>query len=137
MLNLDVSVLFVIVIIWLLMNILDKIYFRPVGKLIHEREHKIEEDTRNLDSMTRGIEEKTGQVEKILHDTKKESVRIREDLIRQGEAVKDRLIVDARQSAKTLFEKKMKELDLELDRAEKKLGQEIEGFSKQIKDTFL
>jgi F-type H+-transporting ATPase subunit b len=137
MLNLDVSVLFVIIIIWLLMAILNKIYYKPVGKVIQERERRIEEDTQKLVSMTRGIEEKTGQVEKILHDSRKESLQIREDLIGKGEAVREQFIIDARARSKALFEKKMKELNQELVRAEKHLSQQIDRFSEQIKDAFL
>lgn len=137
MLNLDVSVLVVIVIIWLLMNILNKIYFSPVGKILTERETKIARDSQKLESMTVEIEEQTRTIEKVLSDSRRESLHLQEEIIQKGEAVRDRLIADAREKSKSLFDRRMRQLDLEISRAEKQLSGEIESFSRKVRDAFL
>lgn len=137
MLNLDASVLVVIILISLLVNILNKIYFKPVGKIIDERENKISQDSRKLESMTMEIEEKTQDIEKVLHESRKESMRLQEELIQKGEAVRDQVVIEARKKSKSLFGEKVKQLDAEINRAEKHLFNEIELFSKKVRDTFL
>ncbi|MCK4835065.1 MAG: ATP synthase F0 subunit B [Candidatus Aminicenantes bacterium] len=137
MLNLDYSIIFVIILIWLLMNILNKVYYKPVGKLIQEREQKIEKDSRKMESTTKGVEEKTRHIEKVLSDSKKESMRIREALIQKGEAVREQMIIEARERSKSLLKRKMEELEQELVKAEEQLTQEIDLFSDKIKDKFL
>jgi len=137
MLNLDVSVLVVIALIWLLMNILNKIYFSPVGKIIAERENKIARDSQKLESMTVEIEEQTQTIEKVLADSRRESINLQEELIQKGEAVRDRMIVEAREKSKSLFDQRVKQLDSEISRAEQHLSGEIESFSRKVRDTFL
>ena len=137
MLNLDISVLVIIILIWLLMNILNKIYFRPVGRIIRERETKVEKDSRKLESTTLQIEEKTGAIETILNNSRKESMKIREELILKGEAIRQEIIRDSREKSKILFEKSIRELDEEIRIAEKKLSGQIDSFSQHIKETFL
>ena len=137
MLNLDASVLVVIILISLLVKILNKIYFKPVGKIIDERENKISQDSRKLESMTVEIEEKTQDIEKVLNESRKESMRLQEELIQKGEAVRDQVVIETRKKSKSLFGEKMKQLDAEISRAEKYLSNEIELFSKKVRDTFL
>ncbi len=137
MLNLDASILVVIILISLLVKILNKIYFKPVGKIIEERENKISQDSRKLESTTMEIEEKTQDIEKLLNESRKESMRLQEELIQKGEAVRDQLVIETRKKSKSMFGEKMKQLDAEISRAEKYLSNEIELFSKKVRDTFL
>ncbi|MCP5107487.1 MAG: ATP synthase F0 subunit B [bacterium] len=137
MLNLDISVVVIALLVWLLMVLLNKIYFKPVGRVINERETKIEKESNQIESMTGEIEEKTQHIETVLKDAKKESTRIKEELIQKGEEVREKIITDARQNSKTLFQSKMKELDGQIAEAEKKLEQEISLFSDKMKEIFI
>ncbi len=137
MLNLDASILVVIILISLLVKILNKIYFKPVGKIIDERENKISQDSRKLEAMTVEIEEKTQDLEKVFNESRKKSMRLQEELIQKGEAVRDQLVIETRKKSKSMFGEKMKQLDAEISRAEKYLSNEIELFSKKVRDTFL
>jgi F-type H+-transporting ATPase subunit b len=119
------------------MNILNKIYFNPVGKIINERENKIARDSQKLESMTAEIEDKTRTIEKVLADSRRESLHLQEELIQKGEAVRDRMIVEAREKSKSLFDQKMRQLDSEISRAEEQLSGDIESFSRKVRDTFL
>jgi len=137
MLNLDASILVVIILISLLVKIMNKIYFKPVGKIIEERENKISQDSRKLEAMTVEIEEKTQDIEKVFNESRKKSMRLQEELIQKGEAVRDQLVIETRKKSKSMFGEKMKQLDAEISRAEKYLSNEIESFSKKVRDTFL
>ena len=137
MLNLDISVIFISLLILLLMAVLNKIYYKPVGNIIKNREDKIKQDSTQLDTMTNEIEEKTQSIEKILLDTKKETIRLKEELIQKGEDVRDQIVNEAREKSKKLFENKMEELDGQISRAEKKLAEEIKIFNRELKKTLL
>ena len=138
MLELNIyNVVFVAVLVWLLMVVLDKIYYKPVGRIVNERNSKIEKESSQIESMTNEIGEKTQHIEKIIIDAKKESSRIKEALIKKGEEVRGQIITDARGNSKKTFETKMKQLDEEIAAAGKKLGQEIEVFSDRIKEIFI
>ena len=64
-------------------------------------------------------------------------MRLQEELIQKGEAVRDQVVIETRKKSKSLFGEKMKQLDGEISRAEKYLSNEIELFSKKVRDTFL
>src|SRR4030042_2940890 len=125
MLNLDLSILVITFLVWLLMNILNRIYYRPVGKILQEREKKVEKDSQELESMNRQIAEKTQSIEKILADSKSEAYRMHEELIRKGETICQEIIGESREKSRILFESSIRELDKEINRAEEKLVRDI------------
>ncbi len=137
MLNLDSSLLFVLLLVWLLSWLLNKIYYKPVGNVIHKREARVEQDSRKLESLTSEIEQKTGAIEDKLRDARQNAMRIREELFQKGEAVRNQTVTEAREKARTQLAESMKKLEKEIQSAEQKLEQEVEEFSHKIIDIFL
>jgi F-type H+-transporting ATPase subunit b len=137
MLNLDISLIFIALLVWFLMIVLNKLYFKPVGRIMAQRESKIHGESGQIESMTREIEEKTQHIEQTLKDAKKESTRIREELIKKGETIREQIITDARATSRKHFDTKMKELDKEIAGAGKKLGKQIGVFSRKMKEIFI
>lgn len=137
MLNLDITLIVVSALVGVLLVVLNKLYFKPVGQIIEERETKIKNETRQLESMTLDVEEKTQHIETILKDTQKESRKIKEELIKKGESVREQIVAEAREDSRTLFDRRMKQLDQEISAAEKSLVQEIGVFSEKIKEIFV
>lgn len=137
MLNLDSSVFIVVVLVWLLLMVLDKLYFKPVGKVIDERDAKIKRESNLIDSMTAEMEEKTLHIETTLKDTRKEAARIKEELIKKGESVREKIVTDAREKSKELFNSKMIDLDREIADAEKQLADQVTLFSDKLKEIFI
>ena len=135
MLDLDISVLFISLLIGALVMVLNRLYFRPVGEIIRRREDKVVKDSQKLESLTSNIEEKTQTIEKALADAKRESVHLKEELIKKGETVRDQILDEAREKSKQLLDLKMDELERQVRAAEKKLLAEVGNFSKKIKDT--
>ncbi len=123
--------------IWALMFVLNKIYFKPVGNVIDEREAKIDKENALIESMTNEIENKTQHIEKVLKEAKKEASSIKEDLIKKGETLREQLITDARNESKETLDAKLLELDKEIADAEQNLEQQISVFSDKIKEIFI
>ena len=137
MLDLDISVVFISLLLWVLVVVLNRLYFRPVGEIIRRREEKVVKDSQELESLTSNIEEKTQTIEKALADAKRESVHLKEELIKKGETVRDQVLDEAREKSKELLDLKTNELERQIRDAEKKLLADVGGFSKKIKDTIL
>lgn len=132
-----IEILFVLATITLLLLVLDKLFFKPIGGVIKEREEKIKADSDTLQSMLDQINEKTEQIEQELRKAKRDAGKLKEELINEGETVRDKIIEETRNKAKIMMDDKMKELDEKLSDAEKKLGKEIDSFSDKIKEKFL
>ncbi len=137
MLELNSSFVFVFLLIWGLMIVLNRIFFRPVGRILDEREARVKGDSEKLDSLVREIEEKTRRVEVMIADARDESFRIREGWIRKGEEFRETLIENAREKSARQFEEQMKRLETEIAAAQKQLESEVSVFSQKIKEAFL
>lgn len=137
MLELDFTLIIVSVLVGFLMVVLNHLYYKPIGQVIEERESKIATETNRIETNIKEIEEKTQNIEDVLKETQKESRKIREELIEKGEEVREQVVQEARENSKKMFENKMKQLDLEILTAEKKLEQEISIFSDKIKEIFM
>lgn len=137
MLNLDVSLVFIALLVWFLMTALNRIFFKPAGQIIEDREAKIESESRQIESMTEEIERVTLLLEKKLRDAKKESARIKEELIKKGEETKEQLLSKTKIESQKLLETKMKELDVQIISAQEKLTLEIGMFSNKLAEIFL
>lgn len=137
MLNLDSSLLLVALLVWFLMVVLNKIYFKPVRLVLEQRETKIESESSRIESMTREIDEKTQQIEKKLKEAKQESARIKEELVKKGEEAKEQLLIKTRSESQKLRALKMNQLDAQILAAEEKLSREVNVFSDKLKEIFI
>lgn len=137
MLDLDISILVVFVLVWLLMIILGKLYYRPVGNVITERENKINREQKELETISAEIMSKSEDIERALKAARQEAVHLKEEIIRQGEAAREQIVADARAQAKQVFAGKMKELGKELESAERALKKEITDYKKKLETLFL
>lgn len=137
MLQVDITLLIVAVTLYILMVTLNKVFFRPVGEILDKRENKIETETSKIKQLATDIEDKTILMENVLKDAKRESLRIKEELIRKGEKIREDIIERTRNESKASFNNKMAELDREISAAEEQLKTEITIFSDKIKDIFI
>ncbi len=132
-----IPVVIIACLVWLLMVILNKIYYKPIGEKLDEREAKIEKENKEIQFKTAEIEKETKHVESVLMKAKKESGRIKEELIKKGEQLRSQIVNDAREETRQYFDTKMRELDGEIAGAEKKLEKEISLFSEKMKEIFI
>jgi len=119
------------------MIVLDKIYYKPVGKIVGQRENKIEKDSASIEHMIADVENKTKNIEDVLTKARKDSMKLKENLIKKNEEKIEILISEEKENSRKIFKENMKKLDEEIAYAEKKLEIEIDKFSNEIKEKFL
>ncbi len=136
MLDLDISVLFVIAILWITLIILNKTYYKPVGKIMEEREVKIEKDSKEIENLALEIDEKSDEIEVVLKNARKESMKIKEELIKKGDKVRENVLAESKEGSKKLFTEKMSELDRKLRKSEEQLKEQVDIFSRKIQEIF-
>ena len=136
MLDLDITVIYTIIILWTLLVILNKIFYKPVGRIINEREKKAETDISEIENMKNDIEKRSAGIESVIKKARKDSIAVSEDIIRKGETAREEMLLSAREKSSEDFKKRMGELDREIVDAEKKLKGEIKNFSRKIEEIF-
>jgi F-type H+-transporting ATPase subunit b len=137
MLDVNSSLLWIFFMIWGLYLVLTRIFFKPVGKIIDEREAKIAVDSNRLQGMLDQVEMNTQALETQMDQARKEALQIREEWSRKGEDVRSRALSEAKEKAARIMEEKMSALESEMKAAEKTLEKEIVVFSEKIKQAYL
>ena len=74
---------------------------------------------------------------KTAKKAKRAASRIKEDLIEEGESLREKMIEETRIKTKEMMNRKMTDLDKALTDAEKRLEKEINSFSDKIKEKFI
>ncbi len=137
MLDINASLFGIALLVGILLFVLNRLYYKPIGRVIEERESKIKNDSTLLETKKKDIEETTQDIEKRLRNAQKKARETLEELIKKGENTREQKLLEAREKAKIILDARMKQLDDELSQAEKKLELEISSFSDKIKEIFL
>jgi len=137
MLDLDITVVYTIIILWFLLVVLNKIFFKPIGRIINERENKSNTEEAEINRIKGDIESRSAKVESVLKNARKDAVKISEKLITKGEILREELIASTRKEIKENFKNRMVDLDREISDAEIKLKGNIKNFSKKIEEIFI
>lgn len=136
MLDLDLSFLVILGLVWALMLILERIFFRPVSQIINQREAMIEADSTRLEALKNDIQEGARRVETSLSQARQQSLKLREELVAQGESVREEWIASARKQASETMDREMARLEREIQSAETRLYAQADEFSARISEIF-
>jgi len=137
MLDLNFSVVVVSIFIFILWKILEPLFFRPVGRMIDERDDKIAADKQRLQELTDLIRNQTASIEQQVGQTQKDAQKIKEELIQKGEALRRQLVETSRSEAARLSLEKAGELERQITAAEVQLQHEVETFSTKLRESIL
>jgi len=133
MLDLDVSLLVVFVLVALLVVALDRLFFRPVGRIIGEREKLVRSIDEEYKSRLHEVEKKTAALEARLKEARGEGLKLQQDLIQQSEGLRLKLVSAAHEQASAQYAEAMSQLDREIERATRELDQRINEFAENLK----
>jgi len=137
MLELNSSFIWIFSLVWLLYFALDRLFFKPVGGIIAQREAKIAADSGRQESMVAEIEERARAVEARLGQARLEAQRSREEWLKNGEEIRGRAVAAAREQAARVMDEKIVQLESEIAAAEASLLQQVSLFSDKIKQAYL
>ena len=136
MLDLDITVFYTIIILGVLLFVLNKFFYKPIGSIINEREKKSESENSEIERIKADIEERSDRIEYVMKKARKDSIGISEKIINEGESARDGLLSATRRETTEHFDDRMVSLDQEINEAEGKLRGEIKNFSKKIEEIF-
>ena len=133
----DLSTLWVVAFVLLLVFILDRLFFRPVTRVMAERAqtiHRARDDSRTaLDRWERG----TQQYHEAIQAARAEGYRLLDERRREAVARRDSLVERAREDAQRELQTAIVELRTQAARARVALADEAEALAGQIADRVL
>src|SRR4030042_4329875 len=104
MLSVDITALFVFLIVWVLVIVLTRVFWKPVRKIIDEREGRLQDARRATRHSREECEESLRNVEQSLRRTPLEAGRLRDSLAAEAGGERSRLLAEVRAEARRLGE---------------------------------
>jgi len=123
--------------VWGLYLALTRIFFKPVGAIIAERESRVAADSQRLQGMLDQVENRTQSLENQIAQARQEAARIREEWAAKGEGIRSRSLAEAKERAALTLAEKMDELAADVVAVERALEKQIVVFSEKIKQAYL
>ncbi|MCJ7588162.1 MAG: ATP synthase F0 subunit B [Candidatus Aminicenantes bacterium] len=137
MLSIDASFIAVFLIVWILVAVLSKVFFKPVLKLISERNARIKADVDGARNSLAVAEQDLQEIEARLKAARSASAVVREAA--EAEALKDkaRMLDELREDCRAQVLKAKQELGRETARLKEELRSQTELLSEKIEERLL
>ncbi len=137
MLELDASALVVFAIVWVVVLILSKIFFKPILRILDERAERIAKDKAAAESARQAAAADLKRIEDGLKEARAAAESIR--TAAEAEALKDkgRLVREVQAEGRAEVEKAKAELRRETDQLKRELDQRTEEIAETIEKRIL
>ncbi len=137
MLSIDFTAIIVFILIWILVLILSKAFFKPVRRIMDTRESGTRADREAARSAMEAAEASLRKIEEDLKAAKSEADGIRETLETEALREKARLIADLNAETRTQIERARAEIDGQIALLKKELEGEAGRLAEQIEKKVL
>jgi len=133
MLDIDLSVIVIFLIVWLLVLVLKKIFFKPLRKTLDERHANVQGNKEACQKSIEDYEQTVQEIEERMKEAKAMSLAAKETIEREALRERERLLAEVSaecrnsvEEAKRRLEKQMKNLQKEMEARSERLAERIE-----------
>jgi len=132
MLSIDLTFAVIFLLVWVLVLILSRVFFKPVGRMMEERGSRSRENKeaarKALDALTQDLR----KIEESLKEAKAASDKIRESFEIEALKERTRLLSDLHAESRRQVEKAREEITEEIGRLKSELAGEVERLSGEV-----
>jgi len=132
MLSIDLTFAVIFLLVWVLVLILSRVFFKPVGRMMEERGSRSRENKeaarKALDAYAQGLR----KIEEDLKEAKAASDKIQEALETEALRERSRLLSDLHAESRKQVEKAREEINGEIDRLKSELAGEVERLAGEV-----
>ena len=132
MLSIDLTFAVIFLLVWVLVLILSRVFFKPVGRMMEERRSRSRENKeaarKALDALTQDLR----KIEESLKEAKAASDKMRESLEIEALKERTRLLSDLHAESRRQVEKAREEITEEIGRLKSELAGEVERLSGEV-----
>lgn len=137
MLSLDGNLIVVFIIVWILVVLLSRFFFRPVRRVRDVRAKGIQENRKAYEEALQASEKSLQDIEKALKQARIAAESAQEALAEEALKEKSRLISDISAECKGQVDRARLDLDKTVRELKKKLESETSGLAEDIEKKFL
>jgi len=137
MLDIDASVIVTFVLVWVLVWVLTRVFFKPLRKVMDEREQKLQGDLRRAQSALDESARRLHEVETGLRAARQEAEDIRARIELEALKEKSKLVAEAGAAAKAEIDNARAAFEAEVARLKEELRAEAGPLASKIEEKLL
>ncbi len=137
MININFTIIIQVINFIFLMWFLNKYLFKPVLKMLDERENKIAGDFEKAESINKDVDEGLEKLESEFKKVRLESNNLKNSIKNEGVEVANKKLEGAKKEAGAYLEKFYKEMEATKEKAKANLEKEIDLMAKSVASMLL
>ncbi|MBU1337675.1 MAG: ATP synthase F0 subunit B [Acidobacteria bacterium] len=137
MLSIDASVIVVILIVWVLVFVLSKLFFNPLRKVMNARKSRIEGDLQASDKAVNEYERRVKEIEDSLKSARAAASETRDVFEKEALKEKEQLIKEMSEQSRAQIKEAQARIDKQVSDIKKELEAESEELAKRIEKKIL
>ena len=137
MLDIDATVIVTFILVWVLVAVLSRVFFKPLKKVMDEREKKLRGDLNAAQSALEESARRLRDVEAGLRSARQEAEEIRGRIELEALKEKTRIVAEAGAAAKVEIENARAAFEAEVARLKEELRAEAEPLAAKIEQKLM
>ncbi len=137
MINIDISLLYQLVNFLFLIWILNIILYKPVRRVLRERNDQLGGLEADIRGLSEQLAEKAREMEARRNEARLEGFNRKEELKKQGQSVERELLSDASKKTESRISEVKVEIAADIVKARETLKSQVDGFSRALAEKIL
>ncbi|MGQ9617557.1 MAG: F0F1 ATP synthase subunit B family protein [Candidatus Aminicenantia bacterium] len=137
MVSLDLTALFVTLILSVLLFLLQRFFFSPFSKISQERQKILRENDDEFTNYLSQFHEKEKILNDLLKEAREKAEEHKENIKKEAMTEKEKVIAMAKSDAEKMKREAMKKLDDELEHGRRKIEEEVNSLSDDLIENIL
>jgi F-type H+-transporting ATPase subunit b len=133
----NATVLITFALVWILVLVLSRVFFKPVGRILGERASRLESAKAETEKALAACEENLRQVEEELRKARTASAEMWDQAEREALKEKSRLVQDIQTECRAQVEKARRELEQHVEQLKKEIDAKTERMAEDIEHRIL
>ena len=128
----DATVLVTLVLVWILVLVLSRVFFKPVGRILDERASRINEDKAAAGKALEAYDQDLRRIEAELKEARTAAAQVRDQAELEALKGKARLLQDVQSECRAQVDKAKREIGEEVERLKKTLDSKTGEMAEEI-----
>jgi F-type H+-transporting ATPase subunit b len=137
MLSVDLGIIVIFIIVWVLLIVLNRIFYNPVRNLIRQREGSVEENRKKGEKAQGQYEQIIQKIDEEIKSARNSSLATKESFEREALKEKEKMLSEISRECRAQIQSAKDELDHQVKTLEAKLEKESDAFADRIEKKLL
>ena len=137
MIEIDASFIAIFIIVWILVFVLSRVFFKPLRKIMEEREDKVKGRQEAFRESTEVYEKTVNEIEERLKSARILSEQTKDNIKHEALKERERMLEDISTEYRNQVEKAQEKLEKQTTSLRRELGAEAELLAERIEQKLL